>query len=140
MHQNQRDFVGPIVVEDSGRALFVTGNLDGAPAVDVLFMRKDEAEASLGYYLTYAQIGPLAGTPFFGDVMQTGVPYTRTVPVPKGTYYVIFDNSASGGTSRASRESARRSRGGGELRRADRRRGRRALKYGIVCRAEAWPL
>jgi len=63
VHQNQRDFVGPIVVEDSGRALFVTGNLDGAPAVDVLFMRKDEAETSLGYYLTYAQIGPLAGTP-----------------------------------------------------------------------------
>lgn len=97
VHQNQRDFVGPIVVEDSGRALFVTGNLDGTPAIDVLFMRKDEAETSLGYYLTYAQIGPLAGAPIFGEVMQAGVPYTRTVPVPKGTYYVLFDNSAAAG-------------------------------------------
>ena len=29
--------------------------------------------------------------------MQAGVPYTRTVPVPKGTYYVLFDNSAAAG-------------------------------------------
>ena len=97
IHQNQRDFVGPIVIDDSGRALFVTGTMDGAPPIDILFLRKDEGEASLGYYVQYAQIGPLAGQPFFGEVMQTGVPYARTVPVPKGTYYVVFDNSASAG-------------------------------------------
>ena len=97
VHQNQRDFVGPIVVEDSGRALFVTGTMDGSPPIDVLFLRKDEAETSIGYYTTYAQIGPLGGQPFYGEVMQTGVPYSRTVPVPKGTYYVVFDNSSSAG-------------------------------------------
>jgi len=32
--------------------------------------------------------------------MQAGAPYTRTVPVPKGTYYVIFDNSAAADKSR----------------------------------------
>jgi hypothetical protein len=97
VHQNQRDFVGPIVVEDSGRALFVTGTMDGAPPIDVLFLRKDEAETSVGYYTTYAQIGPLGGQPFYGEVMQPGAPYSRTVPVPKGTYYVVFDNSSSAG-------------------------------------------
>ncbi|CAN5676750.1 hypothetical protein BH09MYX1_BH09MYX1_35620 [soil metagenome] len=97
VHQNQRDFVGPIVVEDSGRALFVTGTMDGAPPIDVLFLRKDEAETSIGYYTTYAQIGPLGGQPFYGEVMQPGAPYSRTVPVPKGTYYVVFDNSSSAG-------------------------------------------
>ncbi len=97
VHQQQRDFIGPIVVDDSGRAIFVTGQMDGAPPIDVLFLRKDEGEGSLGYYTTYAQIGPLAGQPFFGEVMNPGVPYARTVPVPKGTYYVVFDNSTSAG-------------------------------------------
>ena len=67
-----------IVVEDSGRALFVTGTMDGAPPIDVLFLRKDEAETSIGYYTTYAQIGPLGGQPFYGEVMQTGAPYSRS--------------------------------------------------------------
>ncbi len=97
VHQNQRDFVGPIVVEDSGRSLYVTGTLDGIQAVDVLFMRKDEAEASLGYYFNYPQSGPLAGAPFVGDVMQAGMPYARTLPVPPGTYYMVLDNTATAG-------------------------------------------
>lgn len=97
IHQNQRDFVGPIVVEDSGRALYVTGTLDGIQAADVLFMRKGEAEGSLDYYFNYGQVGPLAGAPFMGDVIQAGVPYTRTLPVPAGTYYLVLDNTPFAG-------------------------------------------
>jgi hypothetical protein len=97
IHQNERDFVGPIVIEDSGRAIYVTGGLDGLQAIDVLFMRKDDGEASLGYYINYGTAGPLAGVPFMGDVMQAAVPYTRTLPVPKGTYYMILDNTPTAG-------------------------------------------
>ncbi|GAH37185.1 unnamed protein product, partial [marine sediment metagenome] len=42
VHQNQRDFVGPIKVEGEGKAIYVTAQLDGTPAIDVLFMRKPE--------------------------------------------------------------------------------------------------
>lgn len=97
VHQNQRDFVGPIVVPDTGRALYVTATLDGVQAADVLVMRQSEGEASLDYYLGYPQAGPLAGAPFVGDVMQAGVQYQRTVPVAPGTYYLVFDNSTSAG-------------------------------------------
>ncbi len=97
VHQNQRDFIGPIVVEDSGRALYVTGTVDGIQAVDVLFMRKSEAEQSLDYYLNYGQVGPLAGAPFVSDVLQMRVPYTRTLPVPAGTYYMVIDNTPFAG-------------------------------------------
>jgi hypothetical protein len=97
VHQNQRDFIGPIVVPDSGRAIYVTASLDGVQAIDVLFLRQSEGEASLEYYLQYGQTGPLAGAPFVGDVMQAGVQYQRTVPVPAGTYWLVFDNSPSAG-------------------------------------------
>ncbi len=97
VHQNERDFVGPIVVDGDGKAIYVTAMLDGLPMADLLLMRKDAAEASLGYFTGYPQAGPLAGAPMFGDVMRAGMQYARTLPVPKGTYYLIFDNTPSAG-------------------------------------------
>lgn len=98
VHQNQRDFVGPIRVEGEGKALFVTAQLDGAPALDVLFMRKQEGDASLQLYYEYAQSGPLAAAPIVSDVLQQGIEWKRTVPVPPGMYYVVFDNTPTAGT------------------------------------------
>ena len=97
VHQNQRDFVGPIVIEDSGRALYVTATLDGVDAVDVLLLAKNEGETSLGYYLTYGASGPLAGSPAFSDVVHNGAQYTKPIPVTKGTYYLVWDNTPSAG-------------------------------------------
>lgn len=97
IHQNQRDFIGPIVVEDEGRSLYVTASVDGAPAVDMLIMRKAEGEASLNLYYEYAQSGPLAAAPMAGDIVQAGTQLKRAVPVPPGMYYVVFDNTASAG-------------------------------------------
>lgn len=95
--QNQRDFVGPIVVEGDGRALFVQAQVDGAPAVDVMIMRKTEAEASLQAYYEQPQAGPLAGPPMAGDILQQGVQMNRGFPVAPGTYYVVFDNTPTAG-------------------------------------------
>ncbi len=102
VHQNQRDFVGPIVIEESGRALYVTASVDGVPAIDMLVMRKAEAEASLQYYYEYPQAGPLAGQPMSSEVLQAsnvpgGNALKRTIVVPPGTYYVVFDNTPSAG-------------------------------------------
>ncbi|MCW5837975.1 MAG: hypothetical protein KIS78_36635 [Labilithrix sp.] len=97
IHQNQRDFVGPIVVEDSGRAIYLTASVDGVPAIDVLLMRKAEAEQSLHYYFEYPQAGPLAGNPMSSEVLANGNPLKRAIVVPPGTYYVVFDNTPTAG-------------------------------------------
>jgi hypothetical protein len=97
VHQNERDFLGPIAVEDDGRALYITATVDGLP-IDVLVMDRNLGDQSIGYYLSYAAIGPLAGQPLLSDVAQPGVQYKRTFAAPKGQYYVIFDNSGSAGS------------------------------------------
>jgi hypothetical protein len=97
VHQNQRDFVGPIVVEHEGRAIYLTAAVDGVPAIDVLVMRKAEAEQSLQYYYEYPQAGPLAGAPMSSEVLTNGNPLKRAIVVPPGTYYVVFDNTPTAG-------------------------------------------
>jgi hypothetical protein len=98
IHQNQRDFVGPISVEGDGKALYLTAQLDGAPALDVLLMRKPEGDASLQLYYEYPATGPLAAPPIVSDIAQQGVEWKRTIPVPPGMYYVVFDNTPTAGT------------------------------------------
>ena len=97
VHQNERDFIGPIEVTDSGRAIYVGATLDGIPAVDIMVMPKDTGEASLHLYYDYPQMGPLAAAPMMSDVIRSGVPYSRAIPVPAGIYYVIVDNSSTAG-------------------------------------------
>jgi hypothetical protein len=97
VHQNQRDFVGPIVVPESGRAIYLTAAVDGVPAIDVLLMRKADAEQSLQYYFEYPVSGPLAGLPMTSDVLVNGNPLKRAIVVPPGTYYVVFDNTPTAG-------------------------------------------
>ena len=97
VHQNERDFVGPIHVEDAGRSLFVTASMDGAPAIDMMIMRKAEGDASLQLYYEYPQSGPLAAPPIAGEILRQGVEVKRAIPVPPGMYYVVFDNTATAG-------------------------------------------
>ena len=97
IHQDQRDFIGPIEVKDNGRALYIDATLDGIPAADVLVMTKPDAEVSLGLYYNYPASGPLDANVLYGDVIVAGRPYSRAFKVPKGTYYVVLDNSPTAG-------------------------------------------
>jgi hypothetical protein len=97
VYANERDFIGPIAVEDSNRAIYVTMQLDGQALVHVLVVPKSEGDASLQLYTRYGPAGPLAYPPRFADVVQYGVQYQRAVPVPAGMYYVVIDNTASAG-------------------------------------------
>jgi hypothetical protein len=97
VYVNERDFIGPIAVEDSNRAIYLTMQLDGQSAVNVLVTSKSEGDASLQLYTNYGPAGPLAYPPRFSDVLQYGVPYQRAVPVPAGMYYVVIDNASSAG-------------------------------------------
>ncbi len=97
VHQNERDFIGPIEVTGDGRALFLTAQMDGVQAIDLFVMRKDEGDASLRLYVDYPVAGPLAAPPMVNDVVAAGQPYQRALPVPAGMYYVVLDNTPSAG-------------------------------------------
>jgi len=97
VHQNQRDFIGPIEIEDSNRALFFTGTVDGGLPLDVLFLTKVEGDASLKLYLDNPATGPLSGNPSASDVMQPDVAFKKIVPVPKGLYFIVLDNTPTAG-------------------------------------------
>ena len=97
VHQNQREFIGPIEITDSGRALYLTASVDGAQAIDVLVMTKQDGDVSLGLYYNYPMIGPLNANVMLSDIVMAGRPYQRTVPVARGMYYVVLDNSPYAG-------------------------------------------
>ncbi len=97
VHSGERDFIGPITVDGSGRAIFMQMHLDGVPAADVFVMPKSEGDASLQLYYQYGAAGPLAYPPRFADVVQAGVEYQRAVPLPAGLYYVVIDNTSAAG-------------------------------------------
>lgn len=97
VHQNQRDFVGPIEVPDDGKALTLTLNVDGAPGVDVIVVPTSIGQAWRDQYIQ--QIAT-AGPPSPGRVdepVAQGVIWRRTVPLPKGAYYVVIDNTTTAG-------------------------------------------
>jgi hypothetical protein len=97
VHQNQRDFIGPIEVEESNMALYVTASVDGGVPVDILFMAKHQADPSLKLYVDYPMSGPLAAPPMSADVIQPGVEFKKVVPVSKGIYFIVLDNTNSAG-------------------------------------------
>jgi hypothetical protein len=97
VHSGERDFIGPISIDGSGRALFLRMRLEGIPAADVFVVPKAEGDASLQLYYQYAASGPLAYPPRFADVVQQGVEYQRALPLPSGMYYVVIDNTTTAG-------------------------------------------
>ncbi len=99
VHQNERDFVGPIKVKGGGRALYLRANLDGAAQADVIVLGASDGKASLELYLQYPAQGPMVGRPIVSETINAGVEYTRAVPVPEGMYYVVFDNTPTAGSS-----------------------------------------
>jgi len=97
VHSNERDFIGPITVDGSGRAIYMRMHLEGVQAVDVLLIPKSEGDASLQLYFQYGPVGPLAYPPRMADLVQYGVEYQRAVPVSPGMYYVVIDNTTMAG-------------------------------------------
>lgn len=97
VHRQQQDLVGAFEVSEDDQALFVDATLDGAEAVDVLVVPKHAGDAILEH-LTHAP-GPaqLPSQPLLSDVLGAAQPYRRYLPLPKGLYYLVFDNSAGVG-------------------------------------------
>jgi hypothetical protein len=98
VHGGQREFLGPFVVDSDSRALYLTMAIDGVPAIDVFVLPRDAAEPWLGTYIRTAQTTPPAFAPLMADVVPAGGQWRRTLPVSKGTYYVVLDNTPTAGS------------------------------------------
>ena len=97
VHAGERDFIGPIKVDDPGRALYLTMQLEGQAVVAVLMMPKAQGDVALQAYVNYGPVGPLPAAPAMSEVLQFGQGYQRALPVPPGMYYVVIDNTNPAG-------------------------------------------
>lgn len=98
LHHEQRDFAGPFVVEDEDDALWLTVVVEGAPAVDVQIYPKAVADPWIEAYERQPAASPAPAPPLFDDAVQaSGQPWRRPVRLPVGSYYLLFDNTASAG-------------------------------------------
>jgi hypothetical protein len=97
VHQNQRDYIGPLEVPGSGEALTLTLALEGAPGVDVMLVPRVLGEQWLQPYTTQAAPTAPPWPPLLDEPVYSGVPWRRTVALPKGQYYLIIDNTAAAG-------------------------------------------
>lgn len=99
VHQNQRDYVGPIEIKGKGEALYLTAAVDGAPGADVLIVAKHAGDTWLQAYTTQAPLTPPPSYPAMDEQLVAGVIWRRTVPLPPGYYYLVLDNTAAAGRS-----------------------------------------
>ena len=97
VHAGQREFLGPFDVDSQGKALFLTVGVDGAEAVDLLVVPKDAGDQWLSIYIHQAQTTPPAYQPLMGDVAAAALPYRKSLPVAKGRYYLVVDNTPTAG-------------------------------------------
>lgn len=93
VHTGERDYVGPIVIADSGRAIYLSMQLDGPATVSVQLVTKIDGDASLDGYVRGAPNTVLSNAPRFSDVLGYAAPYQRAIPVSSGMYYLVIDNS-----------------------------------------------
>jgi hypothetical protein len=106
IHSGQRDFVGPFEVGDD-EALSFTIHLEGAPAIDALVVSRSVGDAWIERYEREPVAGPPPGPALFDQPAQAtpAMPgqqpmlWRRTVPLPRGSYYLVLDNSATAGVS-----------------------------------------
>lgn len=97
IHQNQRDFVGPLEVVDDDMALTFTVALEGAPAVDVLLVPRSVGDQWLQTYTHRAGTDAPPSLPLLDEPVHSGGVYRRAIAVPKGLYYLVIDNTATAG-------------------------------------------
>lgn len=93
IHSGQQDLVSGITVVGSDQAVTLTASIDGAAAVDVLLLPELEGTQALDRYVS--QPGPiqLSSPPRLDETIPYGMIWQRTLPLPEGSYQLLFDNS-----------------------------------------------
>ena len=96
VNAQQRDFLGPFEVVDSGQSLFLKISTEGAP-VDVMIVDKLTGDAWREAYQTGKPLGPPPGPVQAGGPLQPGPVESRRYPLRPGVYYVVIDNTSAAG-------------------------------------------
>lgn len=97
VHREQRDYIGPLEISGSGEALTLTMSVDGAPGVDVLLFQRAPADPWLQAYTSQPAPAPPATAPLLDETVSAGAIWRRTVPLPRGLYYLVLDNTSTAG-------------------------------------------
>jgi hypothetical protein len=98
VHQNQREFVGPIEVREPGKGIYLSARLDGGVPLDVLVLTQRDANPALLQYIDVPAVQAMAGQPLLTDAISAQTQnYQKVIPTPPGLYYVVFDNTALAG-------------------------------------------
>lgn len=97
VHGGQQDYVGGFEVPDSGKALYITMTLDGAPAVDVFVVPKGVGDAMIDRYVKKGGASPLTARPLLDEPLVRGQVWKRYLALPKGMYYLVIDHSSAAG-------------------------------------------
>ncbi len=96
LHPNERDFAGPFTVPD-GKKLWLTVNVEGTQAVDLLVIPRLPGDAWLGSYIHEIAPRPPPVMPAFDDAVVAGSIYRRPIALPPGQYYLVLDHTPSAG-------------------------------------------
>lgn len=89
----QVDFLGPFEVAEEDQALFFRFRLNGPPA-EVLVWPQAVADIWRRNLQMGAALGPPPQPPLAAIAIQPGVPQQHKVPLPRGQYYLVVDNSS----------------------------------------------
>jgi hypothetical protein len=95
VHTSQVDFLGPYLIPDDDRVLHFRTRLEG-PALDVLVMTREAADAWRDQLQRGAALGPPAMPPIETFVGQPGEG-RRTIRLSQGRFVVVVDNSRAVG-------------------------------------------
>lgn len=98
VHGNQLDFLGPFHVDDDDRALYLTLVIDGVPAVDVMVVDKSTGDRWLDQFVQAPGVPQPPMPPLMSDSVAIRTQWQKPLPVAKGYYYVVLDNSSTVGT------------------------------------------
>jgi hypothetical protein len=97
LHSGQQDFVGRFEVTDDDQALTFTASIDGAPSVDVLLISATAGQQMLDQYVSKPGAVALTEPARLEDTIAYGGLWQRSLAVPPGTYFLMFDHSQAVG-------------------------------------------
>lgn len=96
VHQNQQDYIGGFEVTEKGQALYLTVTLDGTPEADLFVIPKGPGAELVRQYVSAPGPAALTQNPLLDEVLTQGKTHSFYLPLPKGTYYLLVDNSSFG--------------------------------------------
>lgn len=91
---NQLDFLGPFHVDGSNGALFLTMMIDGTSALDVMVVDKNVGDQWLDRFVAQPGVPQPSLPPLVSEIVRQGMRWQKTLPLKKGYYYVVLDNSS----------------------------------------------